>query len=108
MIEFDWQAPFSRGRLYQSGDVEHGELLRELIVDAAFSTRRRIHAGDFDTAHRVSDIEEAAGLTTFSIHGERVADCGLRAEAIQDGAEDFVVIEAVDESLAHGHFNGDG
>ena len=57
---------------------QHGELLGELIEDAALARRGRIQAGDLDAAHRVANIEEAARLSALAVHGERMSDRRLR------------------------------
>ena len=47
-------------------------------------------------------------LATFAVHGERVPDDGFDAEAIEDGAEHFVVIKTIDERFVERGFVGDG
>ena len=59
--------------------------------------RRRVQAGNLDAANRVANIEKAARLPALAIHRERMADGRLHAEAVQHRAENFVVIETVDE-----------
>ena len=82
-----------------SRQFQHRELLRELVEDPAFSGARRIQAGQFDAAHGVANIEKAARLSALAVDRQRMAHGGLRAEAIQHGAEHLVVIEAVDQRL---------
>ena len=58
----------------------------------------RIQAGDLDAAHGVANVEEAARLPALAVDRQRMADGGLRAEAVQHRAEDLVVVEAVDQA----------
>ena len=59
-----------------------------------------------DAGERVADVEEAAGLGAGAVDGERVADHRLQAEAVEDGAEDLVVVEAGDQALVAGGLVG--
>ena len=67
-----------------------------------------IQAGDFDAAHGVANIQEAARLPALAIHRERMPDGRLHAKAVQHRAENFVVIEAIDQRFVQRHFVGHG
>ena len=69
---------------------------------------RGILAGNFDAAHRVANVEKAAGLSALSVDRERLADGGLHAEAIEHRAEHVVVIEAIDQRFVQLNFIGHG
>ncbi len=70
------------GFLHSCGEIEHGELLGELVVDAAFALLGGIQAGELDAADGVANIQEAASLAAFAIDSERLADGCLHAEAV--------------------------
>src|SRR5487761_1201483 len=70
------------------------DAVRELVENPEFASNRRIEDGEFDATHRVADVEEATGLTSTPVHGERVPMRGLRAKAIECRAPDVVVVEA--------------
>ena len=59
-----------------------------------------------DAVEGVADVEEAAGLAAAAVDGERVADHRLQAEAVEDGAEGLVVVEAGDQALVGGGLVG--
>jgi len=87
------------------GQVQDGELLRELVVNAALAPGGRVVASKLDAANGVANVEETAGLAALAVHGERLADGGLHAEeTIQDSAEDVVVIETIDERFVERSF----
>src|SRR5262249_55100551 len=77
--------------------VQNGKALGELVVDAALALGSGIVTSDFDAANGVANVEKSARLAAFAIDGERLTNGGLNAEAVEDGAEDVVVVEAVDE-----------
>src|SRR5271170_2402367 len=108
MADFDGQVDFFGGGLNDAGDIHDGKTFSELIVNAALVARGGILAGDFDAAHGVANIEEAAALAAFAVHGEGMSDDGFDAEAIEDGAENFVVIKTIDERFIERDFVGDG
>ncbi len=55
--------------------------------------------GQLDAGQGVANVEEAAGLAAGAVDGQRVADHRLQAEAVEDGAEQLVVVEAGDQPL---------
>ena len=59
----------------------------------------RVRDGELDALERVADVEEAAGLAALAVDGQRVADDGLDAEAVEHRAEHLVVVEAGEEAL---------
>ena len=79
--------------------LQHRELLGELVEHAEFAGLGRMQAGDLDAAHRIANIQKAARLAALAVDRERMPDRRLHAEAVQHRAEDFVVIEAVDQRL---------
>src|SRR5437763_370611 len=60
-----------------------------------------MQTGQLDTAHRITDVEEAACLASFAVDGEGMPDGCLNTEAIECGAKNFVVVEPVDQRFAH-------
>src|SRR5260370_19626905 len=52
---------------------------------------------NLDTSDRVPNVEETARLTALTVYRERLADGRLYAETVENGAEDIVIIEAIDE-----------
>ena len=60
----------------------HTKLFGELVVNAELPGRRGVHAGDLDTSHRISNIQEAACLPAAAIDGKRMADRSLGAEPV--------------------------
>src|ERR1700691_1510144 len=63
-----------------------------------------MRAGDLDTADGVANVQEAASLAAFSVHGKRMPHGGLRTEAVQHRAENFVVVEPVDQRFVESRF----
>ena len=47
-------------------------------------------------------------MAAFAVHSERMSDGRLHAEAIQHRAENFVVVEAIDQRFVQRHFIGHG
>src|SRR6202041_506886 len=86
---------------------QHGKLLSELVEDAELAALGRVQADQFDTAHRVADVEEAPGLTAFAVYRQGAANGCLGAETVEHGAEDLVVVEAVDQGFVHQNFVSD-
>src|SRR6266566_3001503 len=81
------------------GQFEHGKLFRELIIDAALSSGSRVVTGDLDATHGVANVEETARLSSLAVNGERLSDGRLNTKAIQDGAKDIIVVEAIDHRV---------
>src|SRR5579864_885024 len=106
VINLHGQAEFFAGGHNHYRKVADAELLRELVVDAAFSASGRIFAGNFDAADRVANIEEAPRLAALAVNCERLPDRCLNTESVQDRAEDVVIVETIDERLIHGGFVG--
>src|SRR5437667_409731 len=99
VIDFDGEAELSSGGRHQMRKVEDGKLFRELIIDAALGSRRRIVAGDLDATHRVANVEETARLSALAVNREGLSDGRLNTKAIQDGAKDIIIVEAIDQRL---------
>ena len=99
--------PTSRGRaLDELGELGDRELLGELVEDAELAEVGRVGDRELDALERVADVEEAAGLAALAVDGQRVADHGLDAEAVEDGAEVLVVVEPGDQPLVGGGLVG--
>src|ERR1700676_2027077 len=98
MVDFDPHAQLSRRGLHHMRDFHDRKLFRKLIEDPAFPAPSGVLACDLDAPYRIAQIQEAARLPALSIHGERMSHGSLDAKTIQDGPEDFVVIEAIDQS----------
>src|SRR5208282_6130340 len=54
---------------------------------------------DFDTSHRVANIQVTAGLPALAVHCQRMADRCLDTKAVEDRAPDSVVVEPRREPL---------
>src|ERR1019366_4461339 len=92
--------------LHQVGQIEHAELLGELVEDPVLALCRRALDGDLDAPQRVANIQEAAGLATLAINGKRASQRGLHAIPVQDGAPDAVVIETRGQTVIKLRFVG--
>src|SRR5712664_1017990 len=90
VIDFDAYAELFRRRFHHSSQIEHGELLGELVVNAAFALGCGIVASDLDAPDGVTDVEETACLTALAVDRERLADSSLHAESIQHGPKHIV------------------
>src|ERR671914_2930272 len=99
VLDLDLVAELGARPLRELGELEHGELLRELVEHAELAALRRVAHGQLDALERVADVEEAARLPALAVDGERVPDHGLHAEAVERGAEDLVVVEARAQAL---------
>ena len=97
VMDLRLQSQLRAGRLHHLRQLQHRELLGELVEDAELARIGRIHAGDFDAANGVANVEEAARLSALAVDGDRMSGRRFNAEAIQRGAEDLVVVEAVDQ-----------
>src|SRR6266849_9277524 len=82
----------------------YGELLGELVVNAALSPGCGIVAGNLDAPDRVPDVQETARLAALTVNRERLADGRLHAETIEHRAKDVVVIETIDERFIERRF----
>src|SRR3954468_812465 len=87
------------GLLDQLRQPEDRELLGELVEDAHLAALGWVVDRQLDAVESVADVEEAAGLAAGAVDGERVADHRLHAEAVEDGAEELVVVETGREAL---------
>src|SRR5487761_73465 len=94
VLDHGLQAMRAAGSADAVRELVDTKLLRELVENPEFASNRRIENGEFDATHRVADVEEATGLTSTPVHGERVPMRGLRAKAIECRAPDVVVVEA--------------
>src|ERR1044072_1057958 len=94
--------------LDQLGQLEHRELLGELIEDAELTGLGGSCGSQLDAVEGVADIEEAARLAPRSIHRQRMADHRLQAKAVEHGAEHLVVIKAGNQALVAGGLVGLG
>src|ERR1700733_255495 len=100
VVDFDLEAHVLAGGLHFVREIENGDL----IEDSEFAGRGRMRTGDLDTADRVANVEEAARLPALAVHGKGMAHRRLRAESVQHRAENFVVVEAVDERFIERSF----
>src|SRR5699024_8956920 len=94
----DLVAEIRRDLLHLLRQLLDRELLGELVVDPELAAIGGVLAGDLDAAHRVLDVEVAAGLGAVAVDGEVVADGRLDDEAVQGGAEHGVVVETVHQA----------
>src|ERR1035438_1564222 len=78
---------------------EHRKLFGELIKHAAFAGLGRIQTSQLDTSNRVPNIQESSRLAALPINCEWVSGDCLDAEAVQNRAENIIVVKAVDESF---------
>src|SRR5580692_7629914 len=74
VVNLDFHAQIFSRFLHFLRDIEDGKLFGELVVDPALALSSGIQASQFDAAHRVANIQEAAGLTSLSINGQWLAD----------------------------------
>src|SRR5438445_12317720 len=83
-----------------------GELLGELVEDAVLALRGGMLDRQPDAGHRVADIQEAAGVPTLAVDGQRKPDRGLDADTVEHGAPDRVVVEAGTAAGIHAELVG--
>src|SRR5712692_10513894 len=57
-----------------------------------------------DASDRVPNVQKTARLTALAVNRERLSDDRLHAEAIEDRAENVVIIEAIDERFVERGF----
>jgi hypothetical protein len=69
VIDFHIEAQVFPGNLNFLRQIEHGKLLGELVVDAAFALSRRIQAGNLNATNGIANIQEAAGLSALTVNG---------------------------------------
>lgn len=79
--------------LGQLGQLIDAEGFHDLVEDAQLAGLGGGLLGLVHALQGVFDVEVAARLPALAVDGERVADDGLDDEAVDDGAEDLVVIE---------------
>src|ERR1044072_4565638 len=94
------------GERDQVREVDHRELLGELVEDAELARLGGVVRRQLDALQGVADVEEAARLPPRSVDGQRGGDHGLQAEAVEHGAEDLVVVEAGNQALVAGGLVG--
>ena len=94
MLHYGGDAAFQRGFANPFRQLEHGELLRELVEDAELTAFRRVHRREFHAGERIADIEEAARLAAPAVDRQRPAQRGLDAEPIERRPPNAVVVEA--------------
>ena len=94
VLDGDVPAEVLAGLLHPLGQLEHAELLGELVVDAQLAGVGRVGGGQRDALDRVADVEVAACLAALAVDRQRIADDGLDAEPVEGGPEDLVVVEA--------------
>lgn len=76
------------------GELEHVELLGELVKDAELATISGIKQGQFDACKGITNIEKAARLATLTVDGHGHIANGLDDKSVERRAEDGIVIEA--------------
>src|SRR5271167_4563890 len=99
VVDSDLESRLFADGLHHFRELQDGELLRELVEDAEFTLLGGVVTRDLNATHGVANIQKAAGLPTLAVNRQRIIQRGLRAEAIENRPEDFVVVEAIDESL---------
>lgn len=78
------------------GQFAHLMALSHLVEDLdPLALGGGVLQGQLDALHRVTDVDEGAGLAARAVHGQGVADGGLHQEAVQNRAVVAVVVEAV-------------
>ena len=76
------------------GDLVDRHRLGHLVEDAELAAVGRVLAGQPDALDGVDDVDQAAGLGSVAVDGERVAEHGLDDHPVEHGAEHAVVVEA--------------
>src|SRR5262249_4589950 len=106
VLHLHGEAQLAAGGTDLVSEVRHRELFRELVEDAILPGLRGGGDGEFDAADGCPDVEEPTGLPAFSVDGEWHADGRLHAEAVERGAENLVIVEAIDEAGMAGDLVG--
>src|SRR5579863_10040419 len=107
MIDFNPHAQLPPSCLHHMRQLQHRELFGELIEYPEFTRIGWVQTCDFDTTHRVANIQESASLSAFPVYRQGMSHRRLRAEAVQNGTEDVVVIEAVNQGFVLSALLGD-
>src|ERR1700733_3163649 len=84
------------------GQLQNGKLLCELIENSKLSRFCGILDRQPNTVHRVTNIEEAAGLAAGAIYRQGKAQSRLHAETIQHRSPDCVVVEPCSQRVVAG------
>src|ERR1700693_806308 len=106
MIDLDRQAQLFSRLFHHLSNFQYGKLLGKLIEYTAFTTVGRVQACNLNATHRISNVQETAGLAALTVDGERVSYRCLHAEAVQHRSKYFIVIKTVDERVIQGRFVG--
>src|SRR5215469_10614589 len=106
MVHFDGHAHLPRGTFHQVSQVHDGKLFGELVVNAAFASRRGVVTGNLDAAYGIANIQKSTRLAAFAVNRERLADGCLYTETVQYRTKDVIVIEAVNKRFVERRFVG--
>ena len=99
VLDFDVQAERAAHALDAIGQFIDRECLRELVKNPQLARIDRVLDREANAIQRVLEVEIAAGLTTRSIHSQRVPRDSLHDEAVEGCSKHFVVGEGREERL---------
>ena len=99
VLDLDRDVELGGRALHEVGQLRDRELLGELVEDPELAQVGRVGDRELHALKSVADVQEAARLPTLAVDGQRVADHRLHAEAVEDGPEVLVVVEAGDEAV---------
>src|ERR1035438_2235720 len=90
--------------LHQVGQVEHAELLGELVEYPVFALCRWALDGDLNAPQRVANVQKASGLPALAIDGKRASQRRLHTIAIQHRTPNAVVVKTRGQSVIKQRF----
>ncbi len=80
-------------------DLGHGEALGDLVEHPELARIGRLLGGQAQAFNGVADVDDAPGLPAPAVDRQRLAEHRLHDEAVQNGPEDRVVVEAGSEAV---------
>src|SRR5579883_2797417 len=105
-LDLDTEAQLDARSGDRLGQLQHGELLGELVEHPELAGRGRILGGEIDTLQRVSDIEVSARLPAPPVNRQWLIDDSLDAETVKRRTEALVVVKAGEQPLVVRGFLG--
>src|SRR5437762_2392935 len=102
VLDFYLQAHLEPCLLDHKPKLADAELFGKLIEDSELPSVCRVADGYFNAADSVANIQEPSSLSSFVVHGQRMANRRLDAEAIKRRAKNAVIIQSIDQEFVHG------
>ena len=87
-------------------DLGHGEALGHLVEHPELARVSGLLGGQAQAFNGVADVDDASGLPAPAVDRQRLAEHRLHDEAVQNGPEDRVVVEAGGEAVVESGLGG--